>query len=156
MKKDILKTPTTFEAMELKFQYRSLPVFEHTMSVSCSGDAYKYLKPLYEDCMETYECFYALYINRRNKILGHALISQGSTCATVVDPCFVILHALKLNARQVILSHNHPSGNLKPSEQDEKLTKRIKEAAKLFDITVLDHVIVTRNSYYSFADDGEL
>lgn len=156
MKRDLLKTPTTFMAMELKFQYKSLPILAKTLNISTAREAYEFLEPIFEPFIESYECFYVLYLNRRNKIVGYTKISQGSTCGTTADPGFIILHALKLNSRNIILSHNHPSGNAQPSAQDIALTKKIKEAADLYGIFVLDHLIMLEGGFYSFANEGML
>lgn len=100
------------------------------------------------------ELFIAIYLNNAQKVLHHEIISQGGITGTVVDPRTVIKKALAYNAVNIILCHNHPSGSLKPSKADENVTKRIKEAALLFDIKVLDHIIVSNEGYFSFADDG--
>ena len=156
MKRDILKTETTFSAMELEFKYKSIPHIGPLPKVDCSQVAYNYLRPIFDPFVESYECFYAVYLNRANKIVGHAKIAQGTATACAVDPCFIILHALKLNARGIIIAHNHPSGGLIPSQQDIKLTKQVKEAAKLYGIDLFDHLIMTYNTYYSFADESML
>ncbi len=101
-----------------------------------------------------HEIFVAVYLNRANKILHHEIISEGGITGTIADPRIVLKKALEQSATSIILSHNHPSGNLKPSMQDELLTKKIKEAAKYFDIEVLDHIIVSDEGYFSFADEG--
>ncbi len=100
------------------------------------------------------ELFIAIYLNNAQKVIHHEIISQGGITGTVVDPRTVIKKALAYNAVNIILCHNHPSGSLKPSKADENVTKRIKEAALLFDIKVLDHIIVSNEGYFSFADDG--
>ena len=100
------------------------------------------------------ELFIAIYLNNAQKVLHHEIISQGGITGTVVDPRTVIKKALAYNAVNIILCHNHPSGSLKPSKADENVTNRIKEAALLFDIKVLDHIIVSNEGYFSFADDG--
>jgi len=100
------------------------------------------------------EMFITVYLNNANKIIHHEIISEGGITGTVVDPRIIIKKALSYNAVGIILSHNHPSGNLKPSRADEMLTKKIKDAALLFDIKVLDHIIVSHEGYFSFADEG--
>jgi DNA repair protein RadC len=95
-------------------------------------------------------------MNRARRILGIYELSTGGVAGTVADPKLVFTAALKANACNIILSHNHPSGNLKPSKADEELTKKIKEAGIYLDIKVLDHIIVTSEGYYSFADEGVL
>ena len=93
-------------------------------------------------------------MNRANRALGIAQVSHGGISGTVADPKVIFQHALKANASSVILLHNHPSGNTQPSEADIHLTKKLVEGGKLLDIAVLDHLIVTIDGYYSFADEG--
>jgi DNA repair protein RadC len=122
--------------------------------IKSSQDAYELIKPLYnEDILQYKEIFMVLYFNRANRVLGYHIHSIGSDIGTVVSVKQVIGIALKVNACSLILVHNHPSGNTKPSEQDMELTKRIKEAAGLFEIQVLDHLIIG-DGYYSMSDDG--
>jgi DNA repair protein RadC len=103
-----------------------------------------------------HEVFAVLFLNRANKINHFEIISEGGITGTVADPRIILKKALEENAVSIILCHNHPSGSLKPSRADEELTLKIKEAAKYFDITVLDHLIVSDAGYYSFADEGLL
>ncbi len=103
---------------------------------------------------KSHELFIAIYLNNAQKILHHEIISEGGMTGTVADPRIIIKKALAYNAASIILCHNHPSGSLKPSKEDESLTKKIKEAALLFDIKVLDHIIVSSEGYFSFADEG--
>lgn len=122
--------------------------------IKSSQDAYEVIKPLYnEDMLQYKEIFMVLYLNRANRVLGYHKHSIGSDTGTVVSIKQVIAIALKVNACSFILVHNHPSGSTKPSSADIDITKRIKEAAALFEIKVLDHLIIG-DGYYSFADDG--
>ena len=101
------------------------------------------------------EFFYVLFLNRANKVIGYYLASMGGMTGTVADPRLIIKAAALSNCTSIILCHNHPSGSIKPSTADEQLTTKIKEAAKYFDIRVLDHLIITQDSnYFSFADEG--
>lgn len=100
------------------------------------------------------EEFWVLYLNRANKINHYEPISKGGITGTVADPKVILKNALAYGATNLILCHNHPSGNLKPSRADEELTEKIKQAARYFDIKVLDHIIVSEEGYYSFADEG--
>jgi DNA repair protein RadC len=102
------------------------------------------------------EVFAVLFLNRANKINHFEIVSEGGITGTVADPRIILKKALEENAVSIILCHNHPSGSLKPSRADEELTTKIKEAAKYFDINVLDHLIVSDAGYYSFADEGIL
>ena len=103
---------------------------------------------------KSHELFIAIYLNNAQKILHHEIISEGGLTGTVADPRIIIKKALTHNATSIILCHNHPSGSLKPSKADETLTKKIRDAAILFDIKVLDHIIVSSEGYFSFADEG--
>src|ERR1035437_4870790 len=113
-----------------------------------------YLKATLKDY--AYEVFAVVFLNRANKINHFKIISQGGITGTVADPRVILKTALEQDATAIVLCHNHPSGNLKPSQADEDLTLKIKEAAKYFDIRVMDHIIVSEDGYYSFADEGLL
>ena len=96
-----------------------------------------------------------MLLNRSNRVLGLATLFKGGGSGTVIDQKIIFQYSLKTNAHQIILAHNHPSGNLKPSEADLSISKKIKEAGKLFDIALLDHLILTpEEAYYSMADEG--
>jgi DNA repair protein RadC len=105
---------------------------------------------------KSHEVFAVVFLNRSNKINHYEIISEGGITGTVADPRIILKKALQHEAVSIVLCHNHPSGNLKPSRQDLELTNKIKEAAHYFDIKVLDHIIVSNEGYYSFADDGML
>jgi DNA repair protein RadC len=100
------------------------------------------------------EELHVLFLNRSNNIVACEKTSQGGITGTVADPRVILSRALATKAVGLILCHNHPSGNLRPSRADEELTIKIREAARFFDIKVLDHVIVSQQGYYSFADEG--
>lgn len=120
--------------------------------ISSSKDVYHIFLSLLADL--PHEEFWVLYLNRANKIIGKEKISSGGISSTIADKRMIIKSALDRLAPAIILAHNHPSGNLKPSQSDIDLTNKTKEAAKLFDISVLDHIIVSSSGYYSFADEG--
>lgn len=101
-----------------------------------------------------HEVFGVIYLNRANRIKHHEIISVGGITGTVADPRIIFKKALEEEATGLILFHNHPSGSLKPSKADEELTEKIVQAGKLFDIRVLDHIIVSDDGYFSFADEG--
>lgn len=125
--------------------------------ITNSENIHAYLKNVYDtDELELRECFYVIYLNRRNEILGHYLLSIGSVSGCVVSIASVIRGAALCNASGVILSHNHPSGNTQPSDADKKITKNVKEALKLIEVILLDHIIYAEDTYYSFANEGEL
>jgi len=123
-----------------------------------SSEVFEYIKKLFPDNQIDYrEYFFAVYVNRANRVIGHSLISMGGLSGTVVDQKIIFQIALKVHASGIFLSHNHPSGELKPSNSDIQITKKICESAKILDINILDHVIVTsEKEYYSFADEGFL
>lgn len=122
--------------------------------IACSRDAYENLSPMLTNLSQ--EEFWVLLLNRANKVLAKSRISMGGLSGTLVDPKLVFKTALENKASALVLAHNHPSGNPKPSEADLKLTIKIKNAADLLDITVLDHLIFTDTGYYSMADSGVL
>ncbi len=122
--------------------------------VKCSKDAYKILKSNLTDL--PHEEFWVLYLNRANKVIEKRFISKGGVSGTVADFKIIFKRGLELLASSIVLAHNHPSGNLTPSEEDRKLTKRFNEAARLLDISLADHIIITDSNYFSFRDDGLL
>lgn len=144
------KAVTIVAALELGRRRKEVHP-EKRNKVTCSKDVYDYLKPHYLDL--PHEEFGVLLLNRSNTIIRKEIISRGGVAGTVVDTKLIFKPALELLATSVILCHNHPSGNLKPSNEDIKITRKIKEAGILLDIPVQDHVIVTDNGYYSFADE---
>ncbi len=119
-----------------------------------SSDIANYLQALLKD--KNHELFLSVFLNQSNKLLCHKVISSGGITGTVADPRVILNIALEEGATSIILCHNHPSGNLKPSNADELLTQKIKQAAALMDIKVLDHIIVSTEGYFSFADSGIL
>lgn len=119
-----------------------------------SKDVAKYLQTQLKDY--TYEVFAVLFLNQANKINHFEIVSKGGITGTVADPRIILKKALDNNATSLVLCHNHPSGNLRPSKADEELTKKIAEAARYLDIKVIDHIIVSEEGFYSFADDGLL
>lgn len=122
--------------------------------ITTSNDIAEYLKATLKDY--AYEIFAVVFLNRANKINHFEVISKGGITGTVADPRIILRKALENEATSIVLCHNHPSGNVKPSKADEELTLKIQEAAKYFDIRVMDHIIVSEDSYYSFADEGIL
>jgi len=119
-----------------------------------SRDIASYLQNRFRDL--PYEVFAVLFLNRANRINHFEVVSQGGITGTVADPRIILKKALEEEAVSIILCHNHPSGSLRPSRADEELTQKIKEAARYFDIRVMDHIIVSESGYYSFADEGLL
>jgi DNA repair protein RadC len=122
--------------------------------IACSREAYDVIGPKLMD--KSYEEFWILIMNRSNRVEKSLRISEGSISGTVADPRKIFLKALHHKASSIILAHNHPSGQTKPSNSDIQLTDKLKNAGKLLDIQVLDHLIITQAGYYSFADEGTL
>lgn len=149
---------TTFGMVaEVELIYKSKVKASERPQVKKSSDAYQILlKSWDENKLEFIEQFKVILLNRNNKVLGIYEASTGGVSGTIADAKLIFTAALKANASGIILSHNHPSGNLKPSQADIHLTNKLKEAGKLLDIQVLDHIIVTTEGYYSFADEGVL
>lgn len=132
-----------------------------SFKVTGSETTFNYVKQFYPEDMNMKEFMFAIYLNAANKIIGHHKVGEGGVCGVYADTKLIMSGALNCLATAVILVNNHPSGNMKPSEQDNKLTKRVKEACNLFEISLLDHLIVGHNDqnemiYYSFADEGTL
>lgn len=125
--------------------------------INGSESAYKILLACWDkSTIELQEEFKLLLLNRANRVLGVNSVSKGGVAGTLVDPKLVFNVSLKCNASAIILAHNHPSGNLNPSTNDKQLTKKLKSAGEFLDIKVLDHLIVTPEGYFSFADEGLL
>ena len=125
-------------------------------SVKSSVEAYSLLRGLYDvDTLELIETSIVIFLNRGNRTIGWMKLSVGGTCKTIIDTKLLFVAALKCNASSFIISHNHPSGELTPSEEDIRLTKNIKEGGKLIGIQMLDHLIITKQNYYSFADQKQ-
>lgn len=124
--------------------------------VTSSKDAADMIKKFYSCDINIYESFFILLLNRNSTTIGFAKISQGGVSGTVVDLKIIAKYAIDSLASEIILAHNHPSGNLRPSDADLQLTKKAKEGLKLLDFSVMDHLILTEESYYSFADEGVL
>jgi DNA repair protein RadC len=122
--------------------------------IESSKDIFQIMHPLLSDLR--HEEFWIIYLNRANKVIRHEQLSSGGIAGTIVDNKIILKNAIDLMASAVVLCHNHPSGNLKPSQADIDITKKMVQAGKILDISVLDHVIIAGNSYYSFADEGTL
>ncbi|MEP7164613.1 MAG: DNA repair protein RadC [Ferruginibacter sp.] len=148
-----VKAITIAAALELGRRRQSSAVLEKTI-VRNSNEIAAYLRIVLKDFH--YEVFAVVFLNRANKINHFEIISRGGITGTVADPRLILKKALEEGATSIVLTHNHPSGNLKPSKADEEITEKIKQAAGYFDIKVLDHIIVSDEGYYSFADEGIL
>lgn len=139
---------------EISVRYSHPVPARERIKISSSRDLFDQLTNIFEDVMEHHERFVIVMLSRSNQILGYYKLSEGGLSGTVADPKMIFQVALKANASSIILSHNHPSGNPKPSEADISLTKKIKEAGSFLDLPILDHLIVTADYYFSFADEG--
>jgi DNA repair protein RadC len=122
--------------------------------IKCSRDVFDLLSPILSDL--PHEEFWILFLNRSNKVINRMKLSQGGISGTVTDVRMVMKKAIEYLASGIIVCHNHPSGNLNPSESDTKITQKIKEAGSIMDIQLLDHLIISDKDYYSFADNGIL
>ena len=140
-------------AMELGRRRDTALILERSM-LKHGRDAARYLQSELKHFR--HEVFAAIYLNSAGKVLKFDILSQGGLTGTVADPRIIIKKALEENAVSIILGHNHPSGNLRPSKADEEFTHKIKEGAQYLDIKLLDHIIVSEEGYYSFADKGLL
>ena len=124
--------------------------------VTTSESASNVIRKFYFDDINIYESFFILLLNRANNTTGFAKISQGGTAGTVVDIKIIAKYAVESLSSAVIICHNHPSGDKRPSDADLNITRRIKDALLLLDVKLLDHIIITENDFYSFADNGNL
>lgn len=127
---------------------------EERPRISGARDAYHYIYPHLCD-LPVEECW-AIWLNQAGRVIGRTRVGQGGMTATVVDVRCVLREALLQQATSFILVHNHPSGNIRPGAEDDRLTKRLKEAAALMDLRLLDHLVFTESAYYSYSDEGRL
>lgn len=149
----LAKATTIASALELGRRRNAGDLLEKTM-IRNSREIADYLKNILKD--SNHEVFGVVFLNRANKIKSFEIVSRGGYTGTVADPRMILKKALQEEATSLVLCHNHPSGNLRPSRADEELTAKIKQAAAFFDIQVLDHIIVSEEGYFSFADEGML
>ena len=143
-----------YNLAEIQVSYRTTVKASERRKITNSKDSESVFREIWSDSMELKEEFYILLLNRANKVLGWYKVSEGGMSGTVVDPKLIFSVALKGLACSIFLAHNHPSGNLLPSSQDIEITKRLKQAGELLEILVLDHLILSSEGYYSFADEG--
>ncbi len=148
------KAITIAAALELGRRRQLSEHIDRTQILS-SKDGYNCIAPILMDL--GHEEFWIILLNRANKVIGKEQISSGGVSGTVVDAKIIFRKALEVApASSIILCHNHPSGSLKPSQADIDITKKLKQAGETLDISVLDHLIIAENGYYSFADDGRI
>ena len=142
---------------EIEISYRPVLKLSTLPKVQSSQQIYQlFIEAWDKTKLEFVEQFKVMLLNRANRVLGICTLTSGSSTNTIVDPKMIFVAALKGNACNVILAHNHPSGNILPSGADCEITQRIKFGGKILDITVMDHLIVSSEGYYSFADEGAL
>ena len=142
---------------EVELIYKKKQSTANAKKIDSSKIAFDILISLWDKNKIDYvEHFYALYLNRANKVIGSILLSTGGCVGTIVDVKVLIQGALLSNAQAIVIAHNHPSGSLIPSNSDLDITSRIKTACNYFEISLLDHLIIADNDYYSFKDEGRL
>ncbi len=149
------ETNNKLQSAEITLSYKGKVKPSERIKLATSQNTADLLRTIFDaDLLEWREEMILLCLNRMNKVIGYYKVSSGGVAGTVCDPKIIFTVALNCGATSIILSHNHPSGNLKPSQADIDMTKRIKAGGKILDIEVLDHVIITAEGYYSFADEG--
>ena len=136
--------------LSLKYKKSNIPKIKITNDI----DSYKYVSQFYFDDINIYESFFIVLLNRANNTTGYVKISQGGTAGTIVDIKIICKYAIESLCHGIIMCHNHPSGNIKPSQEDIKLTHQIKKALEIFNIHLIDHIIISEKKYYSFSKEG--
>ena len=139
---------------EITVSYKNNVKASERKIITNPQDAYCCLKPFYAGCMEHHEEVYAIFLNKGERALGVSQIAKGGIDCSVVDVKIILQIALKVNATGIILSHNHPTGIVRPSNNDINLTNLLKKACQYLEITLRDHIILTKDTYYSFANEG--
>lgn len=145
------KAVTILAAMELARRRQAGSIHKKTV-INSGSDAALFFKPMLAD--KPFETFHVLFLSHANKVLHYRHLSTGGITSTVVDPRIIFREALDTGATKLLLCHNHPSGSLRPSQADLRITSRIKDMGMLFDIQVMDHIIVSETGYYSLAEEG--
>lgn len=152
-----LALQSLFAVNEVEIHYRNRIPYQDRIQITRSATAYEILRAAWdENRLDLLEQFKILLLDRKNNCLAISDVASGGMSACLVDPKVIFVTALKVNASGIILAHNHPSGNLQPSPQDLTLTRKLVECGKLLDLAILDHLIVTARTYYSFADEGSM
>lgn len=141
---------------EIKISYSTRVKPSERPQISQSKEACQILKPAFSNCIEHHEEMYLMLLDRAKKVLGISNISKGGLAGTVMDNKIILQIALKANASSIILAHNHPSGNINPSQDDLKITKHLRKGCKAIDMHLADHLIITSESYFSFSDNNKL
>lgn len=142
---------------EIELTYKPVVQKQERIKITNSHDAYKVVLSNWNlNTIELHEEFKVLLLNRANEVLGVHTVSKGGITATIVDIRILFAVALKSASTSIVLAHNHPSGNLKPSEADKRLYEKVKKASEYLDVQVLDNMIITKDDFYSFADKAVL
>lgn len=149
------KTIIDYQVAEIQLSYRQKVRPSQMPKIAASRDAYEILlKGWDQNKISMQEQFKMLVLNRAHKVLGQLELSTGGVSGTIADPKLIFIAALRANASGIIVAHNHPSGNLSASQADIDLTNKLRQAGKFLEIQMLDHIIITTEGYYSFADNG--
>lgn len=149
--------PDWTKVSEVELVYKLKVKAVRRPKIKCSQDAYALLMTIWNSgTIELREEFKVVFLNSANRVLGVYALSIGGVTGTVADPRLLFAAAVKANASSLMIAHNHPSGNLKPSRADEEMTQKIAGGAKLLDMKLLDHLVITADGYFSFADEGLL
>jgi DNA repair protein RadC len=156
LRTSINKTMKEYKSTIDEFRLKKIKSDIPKAKITNSSDSAGYIRKFYSDDISIYESFFLLLLNRANSTIGYAKISQGGTVGTVVDVKLIAKYSIDGLACNIIIAHNHPSGNEKPSQADIDITRKIKNAMLLIDVTLLDHIILTEDSFYSMADSGDL
>ena len=144
-----------YKIPQVRLTYVGEPSMKET--VTCSGDSAEIFRQSFEDGeIEYTEHFKVMYLNRASKLLGIHEVSCGGTAACIVDVKVIFSGALLANAASIIVCHNHPSGNVRPSIYDDNLTRKLVAAGKILDIEVRDALIITKDNYFSYCDEGKM
>jgi DNA repair protein RadC len=141
---------------EIQISYSTNIKYKDRPKITSADQAIKLFRSIWSKDMELREECYLLLLNRANRVLGWYRASIGGVTGTVIDPRLVFSVALKCNACGAIIAHNHPSGNTEPSHADVAITKQLKDGGRLLEISILDHLILTKESFYSFAEEGHM
>lgn len=150
-----METKQNLKVAEVQVSYKTKVKASDRPKINSSTEIFQLLQSNWNfEIIEFIEEFKIILLSRANRVLGIVPISLGGTAGTVADPKVIFVSALKCNTASIILIHNHPSGNLKPSHADIELTKKLKAAGQFLDLPVLDHLILTKDTYFSFADEG--
>lgn len=146
-----MKTKEEFTKL---FELKKIQTDFPQVGITSSTDAEKFIRQFYGDDIDVFESFFILLLNRNNHTIGYAKISQGGITGTVIDVRIIAKYAIEALATGVIAAHNHPSGNLKPSDNDIAITKKIKDALNILDIQLYDHILLTKEGYFSFGNNN--